>query len=604
MFLQDNSGGPDSLKGAFQNATQAYTQLQSAILEFDRAAKSVSADVFGQGAKSAELIRTTIAETVSDMASLGVTAGEVATTMSSIATVMQRNVYLSNEQLNTFMAIQKATNLTGEDMATLVEGFDSIGVGPTQAAEQIESARKRAASLGLNTGQFLKTVGDNVKLINSYNFRNGVEGFTNMVARSQALRINMADVTSLAGKLLDPSEAINLAAEFQMLGGAVGALADPFQLMNMAQNDLDGLQESIINAASAAVSFNQETGDFSISATEMRRLRAQAQALGMDYEELSNTAIKAAQRQEALSQIDFTGQYDDETKEFLANIGQMDGGELKFSLKERAEDGTFRTKTLGLQELGPAKIEELKKQFSQGSKDAKEVAQEQLTVLEEIEKTLKSPLTKVSAEVAASSQFDIVAEGMSKAATTASEKIEKVLTRENVQKSFEVVGEVIEKGAGLFADTFDDFANNGALAAGETLANSLITELGINRAAVQSAITQIPGMGNFSAGTSTVSSFFTGASSSNPSSGGNAGSGGGITPSAVIPVNVKEVTNTDPMKVEVVRGTFDDLNVNHTGTIQLQGGGMSLQSLQADPTALSNLTRMIQQEMSRQGTTY
>ena len=88
--------------------------------------------------------------------------------------------------------------------------------------------------LSLNTGQFLKTVGDNVKLINSYNFRNGVEGFTNMVARSQALRINMADVTSLAGKLLDPSEAINLAAEFQMLGGAVGALADPFQLMNMA----------------------------------------------------------------------------------------------------------------------------------------------------------------------------------------------------------------------------------------------------------------------------------------------------------------------------------------------------------------------------------
>ena len=598
MFLQDNSGGPDSLKGAFQNAAQAYTQLQTAILEFDKAAKSVSADVFGQGAKSAELIRTTIAETVSEMASLGVTAGEVATTMSSIATAMQRNVYLSNEQLNTFIAIQKAANLTGEEMATLVEGFDSIGVGPTQAAEQIESARKRAASLGLNTGQFLKTVGDNVKLINSYNFRNGVEGFTNMVARSQALRINMADVTSLAGKLLDPSEAINLAAEFQMLGGAVGALADPFQLMNMAQNDLDGLQESIVNAASAAVSFNSETGQFAISATEMRRLRSQAQALGMDYEDLADTAIKSAQRQEALSQIDFSGQYDDETKEFLANIGQMDGGELKFSLKERDEDGTFRTKTLSLQELGPAKIEELKTQFSQGSKDAKEVAQEQLTVLEEIEKTLKSPLTKVSAQVAASSQFDTVVSGMSKAATTASEKIEKVLTRENVQKSFEVVGDVIEKGAGLFADTFDDFANNGALAAGETLANSLITELGINKAAVQSAIQSIPGLGNFSAGTSTVSSILTGGGS------GSGGSGGGVSPSSITPVNVAKVTNTDPMKVEVVRGTFDDLNVNHSGTIQLQGGGMSLQSLQTDPTALANLTQMIQQEMARQGTTY
>lgn len=598
MFLQDNSGGADSLKGAFQNAAQAYTQLQTAILEFDNAAKSVSADVFGQGAKSAEMIRKTIAQTAADMASLGVSASDVATTMSSIATVMQRNVYLTNEQLNSFIAIQKAANLTGEEMATLVEGFDSIGVGPTQAAEQIESARKRAASLGLNTGQFLKTVGDNVKLINSYNFRNGVEGFTNMVARSQALRINMADVTSLAGKLLDPSEAINLAAEFQMLGGAVGALADPFQLMNMAQNDLDGLQESIVNAASAAVSFNSETGQFDISATEMRRLRSQAQALSMDYEDLADTAIKSAQRQEALSQIDFSGQYDDETKEFLANIGQMDGGEVKFSLRERDEDGKFRTKSLSLQELGPEKIELLKEQFKEGNKDSKLLAIEQLTVLQSIEKTLTSPLRIAAAGTAASDQFNSISTGMTYAATEAATAIEKTLTTENVQKSFDVVGKVMKTGANLFADTFDDFANKGALAAGTNLANSLITELGINKAAVQSAIQSIPGLGNFSAGTSTVSSILTGGGS------GSGGSGGGVSPSSITPVNVAKVTNTDPMKVEVVRGTFDDLNVNHSGTIQLQGGGMSLSSLQTDPTALANLTQMIQQEMARQGTTY
>ena len=584
MFLQDNSGGADSLKGAFQNAAQAYTQLQTAILEFDKAAKSVSADVFGQGAVTAENMRKTIAKTVSKMSELGVSTSDVATSMAAIGTIMQRNVYLTSQQLDNFIAIQKATNLTGEEMATLVEGFDSIGVGPTQAAEQIESARKRAASLGLNTGQFLKTVGDNVKLINSYNFRNGVEGFTNMVARSQALRINMADVTSLAGKLLDPSEAINLAAEFQMLGGAVGALADPFQLMNMAQNDLDGLQESIVNAASAAVSFNDKTGDFSISATEMRRLRAQAQALGMDYEELSNTAIKAAQKQEALSQLDFTSVYDDDTKEFLSNIGQFDGGELKFKIPGQDE---LKSAT----ELTSNEIELLKKQQEGANMSAKEVAQQQLTVLQKIEETLKKPLRMVTAGVAASDQFDSTVNGVTKGAVDAAAAIQETLTVENVQKSFDVVGKVITTGAGLFADTFDDFANKGALAAGTNLANSFISELGISRTAVQSAITQIPGMSNFSAGTSTVSSLLT-------------GSGGGVSPSSITAVNVAKVTNTDPMKVEVVRGTFDDLNVTHTGTIQLQGGGMSLQSLQTDPTALSNLTRMIQQELSRQGTTY
>lgn len=600
MFLQDNSGGADSLGGAFKNAAQAYTQLQTAILEFDSAAKSVSADVFGQGAKSAEMIRNTIAQTAADMASLGVSASDVATTMSSIATVMQRNVYLTNEQLNSFVAIQKAANLTGEEMATLVEGFDSIGVGPTQAAEQIESARRRAASLGLNTGQFLKTVGDNVKLINSYNFRNGVEGFTNMVARSQALRINMADVTSLAGKLLDPSEAINLAAEFQMLGGAVGALADPFQLMNMAQNDIDGLQESIVNAATAAVSFNSETGDFAISATEMRRLRAQAQALGMDYEDLANTAVKSAQRQEALSQIDFSGQYDDETKEFLANIGQMDGGEVKFSLKERGEDGKFRTKSLSLQELGPEKIDLLKEQFKEGSKDSKELAIEQLTVLQSIEKTLTSPLRIAAAGTAASDQFGAISSAMTKAASDAALVIGDKLTTENVQKSFNVVGDIMVKGADLFASTFDSFANEGIYGAGKNLADAFASELsnlGMGSTNINSAFRSVPGLGNFTANTSNVVNRLTGG-------GTGSGGGSGVSPNSITPVEVAKVSNTDPMKVEVVRGTFQDLQVNHSGTIQLQGGGMSLQSLQTDPAALTNLTQMIQQEMARQGSSY
>ena len=587
MFLQDNSGGADSLKGAFQNAAQAYTQLQSAILEFDKAAKSVSADVFGQGAAAAAEMRKEIAEATSNMAGLGVSANDVATTMASIGTIMQRNVYLTNQQLESFIAIQKATNLTGEDMATLVEGFDSIGVGPTQAAEQIESARKRAASLGLNTGQFLKTVGDNVKLINAYNFRNGVEGFTNMVARSQALRINMADVTSLAGKLLDPSEAINLAAEFQMLGGAVGALADPFQLMNMAQNDIDGLQESIVNAASAAVSFNSETGSFDISATEMRRLRAQAQALGMDYEELANTAVKSAQRQEALSQLDLLGgTYTDEDKEFLANIGQFDGGELKFNLPGQDE---LKSAT----ELTTAEIETLKETFRKSNLDSDDIAREQLTVLEQIEATLKEPAKRVVAGIAATEQFELLESRLKDTAGTISNTIGEALTPENVQKAFEVTDDVFKDAAGIFSDAFTAYSERGVQGLGVSLANSFnqrLTNLNLPNVSLPNYNLPSVGLPNLPGGNNT------GGSGSN--------SGSGVAPSAIIPVNVAKVTNTDPMKVEVVRGTFDDLNVNHSGTIQLQGGGMSLQSLQTDPTALANLTQMIQQEMARQGTTY
>ena len=599
MFLQDNSGGPKDLNDAINSAIQYTKELRSAIFEFDSAAKSVTADVFGQGAKASQEMQKTISQSVKDLTELGVSATEVGVQMAAIGNIMQRNVTLTNKQLTDFIAIQKATNLTAEEMATLVEGFDSIGVGPTQAAEQIENARKRAASLGLNTGQFLKTVGDNVKLINSYNFRNGVEGFTNMVARSQALRINMADVTSLAGKLLDPSEAINLAAEFQMLGGAVGALADPFQLMNMAQNDIDGLQESIVNAASAAVSFNTETGDFAISATEMRRLRAQASALGMDYEELANTAVKSAQRQEALSQLDILGGYDDETKEMLANIGQFDGGELKFTFQREDDEGNKITDLVSATDLTKDQIKELKERSETSNMSALDVAKEQLTVLQVIKNTLEDSARTVSAQIAGSDTYQEIEGSAISAANEISKVIGGVLTEKNMIKVFGTVDTIFKEGVEGFTSVFEHFATSGVDGIGdafygaavnayaEIAKGDLSADLTNARSRARNALANasVPGLGG-------------------SNSGSGSGSGSGVVPSAVIPINVAKVTNTDPMKVEVVRGTFDDLNVNHSGTIQLQGGGMSLSSLQTDPTALANLTQMIQQEMARQGTTY
>jgi hypothetical protein len=600
MFLQD-TGGPSDLKGAFSSAAQAYTQLQSAILEFDKVAKSVSADVFGQGADSAKEMRKEIAQAVGNMAKLGVTASEVGSVYASITTSLQRNVYLTNEQLENFVAIQKAANLTGEDMGSLVEGFDSIGVGPTQAAEQIELSRKRAASLGLNTGQFLKTVGANVKLINSYNFRNGVEGFTNMVARSQALRINMADVTSLAGKLLDPSEAINLAAEFQMLGGAVGALADPFQLMNMAQNDIDGLQESIIDAASATVSFNSETGSFAISATEMRRLRAQASALGMDYEELANTAVKSAQKQEALSQLDFSSNYDDDTKEFLSNIGQFEGGELKFKIPGQE---VLKSAT----DLTTEEIATLKDSFQKGQLSSKEVAVEQLTVLEQIETTLKQGAKGITAGVAATDEFDKLETRLKSTAETISGTIEKSLTPENVQKAFEVTDDVFKDAGRIFSDAFTTYANEGAIGLGKSIAvgfNDLLQ--GINLPSVPLPTYTLPSFSSSSGSTQNTPRPASNTNvpiNPNTSSSNTMGTMSNPTPLSLSPVNIAEITTNTPMKVETAIQKHEDLNVNHTGTIQLQGAGMTIQSLQTDPAALSNLTNMIQQEIARQGTTY
>ena len=325
----------------------------------------------------------------SEAGRLGVRIDSVAESLNAVSNAFGTNVMLSKSQLDNMIAFQQATNISAETLGKLVEGFATIGVGTTEALSTLSEMRKQANAFGLNTGQFMETVASNVKLMNSFNFRDGVEGFTRMVARSQSLRINMADVKSLAADLLNPEKAVELAASMQMLGGSVAGLSDPFQLMNMAQNDMEGLQNAIIDTAAASVTFNEETGSFNLSATEMRRLRAQAQALGMDYEELANTAVKARQKQEAMGQLRFTNLSEKE-QEFLSNIGQFEGGELKFKIPGQDE-------LKSASELTKDEITKLVKLSEAKDKSDQQLAIEQLTTLQEVEKIALAQLISTQA---------------------------------------------------------------------------------------------------------------------------------------------------------------------------------------------------------------
>ena len=436
MFLQDDAGGPKSLSEIVNNLKSELAGMQSAILNFEVQAKKVSAQTFGQGAKFAKEIRHQLADSAEYAMSLGIRIDGVADSMNAVSKAFGTNVMLGESQLNNMIAFQAATNISAESLGKLIEGFATIGVGTNQALESLTAMRKQSNAYGLNTAQFMETVAENIKLMNSYNFRGGVEGFTKMVARSQALRINMADTQKLAADLLNPEKAIELAAEMQMLGGSIAGLSDPFQLMNMAQNDMEGLQKAIIDTAAASVSFNQTSGSFDISATEMRRLRAQAGALGMSYEDLANTAVKAAQKQEAMGQLRFTNLTPEE-QEFFSNIGQFDGGELKFKVPGVDELVSANKLT----EEHKAKIKELAEAKKMDDKD---LAIEQLTALQEIEKIALAQLVVAQAGVAGSDAYDVVTENLRDSAKNLQTVFKGVVTKDNLTSLFETQSKEIK----------------------------------------------------------------------------------------------------------------------------------------------------------------
>lgn len=432
MFLQDttSTGGGPSIYDAVNAVKTSFAKLQDSIFDFEDQVSRVNRQVLGQGSIYAKSMREQFAKATIDVLQIGGSLDDVANTFSAINKVMGKNTMLSAKELSNMVALQKSAGITADEMGSLIEAFDSIGVGVEGAVSSIDDMASKARSLGLNVNTFLSATAKNLKLVNSYGFKDGVDGITRMVARSQALRIDMTSVKGLAADLLNPEKAIELAAEFQNLGGAFAGLGDAYQLMNLGQNDMEGLQNAIINATKASVQFNSQTKRFEISALEMRRLRAFAEATGQDYEKLADSAVLAAKETQAFEDIKFLD-VDSDKKQLIANLAKLNkDGKLEIQLPNME-------KAVELTELNAKQIEDaydqLQKQQETGELDALGVARAQLSTLEQIIVTLKTPAGKLAANIAGGQNYEKVTQNAKNLSQQVQEGLETLLTEENYE---------------------------------------------------------------------------------------------------------------------------------------------------------------------------
>ena len=421
MFLQTGSGALDSAgdaaKKGFEKATKSAKGLERATQAADVAVgdlmgsmakimfpAAVIQDVdklreltydmtregLGQTKTVGDAIAKTMGEATFETLQFGVGLDENFNLMKSINNVMKTNTLLGTEQVVNMQALANNAGVTGAEIATLVEGFRSIGVGTDKAIENIGDMQQQARDYGVNVGEFMKGISSNLKMMSSYNFKDGVEGFSRMVMKAQALRIDVGKTFTMAEGLLEPEKAIETAASFQMLGGAIGDLGDPFKLLHMAQTDAEGLQDAVIGMAESAVVFNEETGEFDIPVTEMYRLREAAGAAGMSYQDMTEMAFKAAERTKKLDLLGTTTVPQD-YKDLVANMGNIKGGQLEVTIPSFDSAGKkIASVTKKAHELNQADYAALEKMQEESSMDEKDIALQSMGFLETIANTTAS----------------------------------------------------------------------------------------------------------------------------------------------------------------------------------------------------------------------
>ena len=183
-------------------------------------------------------------------------------------------------------------------------------------------------AFGLDAKKLTSTVSINIQKAQMYGFKNGVEGLTKMAAQAQRVGFDLKNAQTTADNILQggPEEAIKMASELQSLGGNIGALGDPFQLIHMAMYDMEGLQDQIIKSSAAAVEFNETTGDFKIGGEEMLRLRQQAKLLQLSYEEVAKGAINARKEQEIGDRVGGLSKLTEDQKSLVASLAEIGPG--------------------------------------------------------------------------------------------------------------------------------------------------------------------------------------------------------------------------------------------------------------------------------------
>jgi hypothetical protein len=326
----------NSAVSAFKSILPSLNEVVSKVLELDDITRKTAASI-GMSGNAFQTLKNTTEEARQSAIRWNQPLDYAVKAVASYNEETGRAVQLNTQQLDLIGQVALQTNMAAEEVGTLVGQMDAFGLGAGQATQMIADMQSMSESMGVNSGKVIKKFQQNLGMLNKLNFRGGTKALAQMAAHSEKFKLSMEAVAGVADKVFRPEGAIEASARLQTMGGAMAQLGDPFQLMYQARNAPEELAKSITKAARESAIFNKQTGEFEMSAHELDRLRESADALGMDYQELVQTAKQAAK-------VDFLSK-------FLGDIPEDQRGifEGMSQMTQRGAEITFYDPDLGVQ---------------------------------------------------------------------------------------------------------------------------------------------------------------------------------------------------------------------------------------------------------------
>jgi hypothetical protein len=294
--------------------------------------------------KLSEDYRQDIIETIPDLAKMDMELSAISDSAIKLTNESGKFKTLSTDTWINLGRLSKTfVSNMNEVINDLIE-FEKVGYGVTSTMKALDRIGRSSLSIGLDARKTTSEVGSNISKLNEYTFKNGVDGLAKMVTRATELRTSLQSTFSVAEKLNDLNSATDMVAKLQAMGGAINEFANPLHLINLATNDIEGLQSALFNANNDLVTYNEKLGKFGIEGVNIKIAKERASAMGVDYKELANQLIAQNERIQGsmdLANLLPTGKDSkefNEFKELILNMSYMDQGQMYLNIPKNLQE--------------------------------------------------------------------------------------------------------------------------------------------------------------------------------------------------------------------------------------------------------------------------
>lgn len=320
------SKGFDNMAKGAREVWRAGSDVVSAWGKADQAVANFMKSV-GGSAEGMRRLRKEVINLVSDShlaVRFGVDTEKMMKMMTSYTSSIGRNVQSSTEGMKSLAAMSA---IFGDAKASeFVSRLENFGVSMQEAGRRSGQLFTSAARHGVSFEAYSKTFLNNIQMAQRYTFKDGLEGLSNMARKATEIQLNMQQTANFAEKVSTLEGAIGAGAQLQVLGGAFSAMADPLALLNESLNDMEGLQDRIARMYGGFAKMNKETGEIEVGAFDRQRIKAAAQASGMDFNELMKSVYTQGRRNEIARALSGRSDLTEDMKELITNMGSFEKG--------------------------------------------------------------------------------------------------------------------------------------------------------------------------------------------------------------------------------------------------------------------------------------